>query len=398
MKTLAIETSCDDTSIWIVSLKDDIFTVENLLAYSQVPDHQKFGWVVPEIASRLHSEKIIKVIENIWYDKIKDVDFISVTIKPWLPGSLVVWKAVANLLSEYFDKPLIEINHIHGHVFSLFLEKKFEDINFPMVVLTASGGHNDLYLIEKWKMEDGKWKSNNLNKQSSFNNIDNLKTEIIWNFKITRLWSTLDDAAWECFDKISRMLGGPYPGWPRISQKATLWKARPDVKFPRIFLSSHELNFSFSGMKSHIHYFLGDLEKKWIKLDEEMINDVAYEFQEAIVEVLWKKLIKAWIEFWVKTLGIVWWVSANDRLFEYTTNLLIEKQNKLKDWEKWEKDEKRWNKVNPSFEDKSSIAGEKGKENFILDMQVIRPVKKLYSTDNAAMIGLVGLLLKEMEK
>lgn len=149
IKTLAIETSCDDTSIWIILFDGDKFSVEKLLAYSQVPDHQKYGWVMPEIASRLHSEKIIWVLEAIGWKEIEDVQNISVTTHPGLPGSLVVGKAVSSTLASWYNKPLYEVNHIHGHIFSLFLERNISDFKFPMVVLTASWWHNDLYLINK---------------------------------------------------------------------------------------------------------------------------------------------------------------------------------------------------------------------------------------------------------
>jgi N6-L-threonylcarbamoyladenine synthase len=147
MKTLAIETSCDDTSLSIISYYGDTFNVEQLLAYSQIADHQKYGGVLPEIASRLHSEKIIAILQRIGWETIADVDFISVTTHPGLPGSLVVGKAVAVMLAEYFNKPLVEVNHIHGHIFSILLERKLTDLTFPMVILTASGGHNDIYLV-----------------------------------------------------------------------------------------------------------------------------------------------------------------------------------------------------------------------------------------------------------
>ncbi|MDR0282241.1 MAG: hypothetical protein LBI53_02725 [Candidatus Peribacteria bacterium] len=150
MKTLAIETSCDDTSLAIISYEEGgTFNVEKLLAYSQIADHQKYGGVLPEIASRLHSEKIIAILQNIGRENIKETDFISVTSHPGLPGSLVVGKAVANTLAEYFHKPLIEVNHIHGHIFSILLERRLTDITYPMVILTASGGHNDIYLVNR---------------------------------------------------------------------------------------------------------------------------------------------------------------------------------------------------------------------------------------------------------
>ena len=325
IKTLAIETSCDDTSIWIISFDWKIFKTQKLLAYSQIDDHQKYWWVVPEIASRLHSEKIIKVLNQIWFSNISKVDFISVTTHPWLPWSLVVGKAVANLLWEQFKKPIIDVNHIHWHIFSLFLERNIHEVKFPMMVLTASGWHNDLYLVET---------------------IDQLK------FQITKVWNTLDDAAWECFDKVSRMLWWPYPWWLWISQKALKWKPNPDFQFKRIFLSSEKFEFSFSGMKSQVSFLLKKLEEKQIKLTEKIICDIAYEFQEAVVEVLAKKLIKSWIKYWAQTLGIAWWVSCNDRLREYLNQQV-------------------WKKLN---------------------IETIKPTNKVYSTDNAAMIWTAGIL------
>lgn len=341
IKTLAIETSCDDTSIWIVSFDWKIFKNKKLLAYSQIDDHQKYWWVVPEIASRLHSEKIIKVLNQIGFWNISKVDFISVTAHPWLPGSLVVWKAVANMLWEHFKKKVIEVNHIHWHIFSLLLERKLRDIKFPMMVLTASWWHNDLYVVSKVptiKGEKGQLK-----------------------FEINRIWNTLDDAAWECFDKVSRMLWWPYPWWIWIDKKALEWKPNSDFQFKRIFLSSDKFEFSFSGMKSQVSFLLKKLEEKWIQLTEQSTCDIAYEFQEAVVEVLAKKLIKSWIAYQVKTIGIAWWVSCSERLREYLNEQLT-----------------------------------KSNTNKTLDIVSLRPTKKVYSTDNGAMIW-VAWILKHLE-
>ena len=144
MKTLAIETSCDDTSLAIVSEENGNFQVEDILAYSQIQEHQKFGGVVPELASRLHSEKIIAILQSLGLERIKDVDFISVTTEPGLPGSLVVGKTVASLLGEFYQKEVVPVYHIWGHVFSILLERNIQDLKLPMVILTASGGHNDI--------------------------------------------------------------------------------------------------------------------------------------------------------------------------------------------------------------------------------------------------------------
>ncbi len=348
IRTLAIETSCDDTSLSIVSFDGKVFAVEKLLAYSQIDDHQKYGGVVPEFASRLHSEKIIAVLQNIWREEIQRTDFISVTTHPGLPGSLVVGKAVAAFLAKYFDKPLVEVNHIYGHLFSLFLERNVNEIQLPMVVLTASGGHNDIYLVDNWKLKIENWK---------------LEWKEFWWYSIARLGKTLDDAAGECFDKVSRMLAGPYPGGARIGQKAAQWNPNKDVKFKRIFLSHDGYDFSFSWMKSQTSFLLKELEKNWkLEIPENLVCDIAYEFQEAVIEVLVKKLVRAAIQYSAKTIGIAWWVSCNDRLREYLNERGVHEQ------EKWEK------------------------VDILKDVQFLRPAKKVYSTDNGAMIWLAGIL------
>ena len=356
MKTLAIETSCDDTSVWIINFDSDIFTVEALLAYSQIDDHQKYGGVVPELASRLHFDKIIEVIKNIWFDKIKDVDFISVTVHPWLPWSLVVGKAVATLLSAYFTKPLVHVNHIYGHLFSLLLERNVSEIQFPLVVLTASGGHNDIYVVDSLKLEAWSLKTALLEDRPwvPYHNFG-------W-YRIAKIGYTLDDAAGECFDKVARMLGGPYPGWQRISEKALQWKPNSNVEFKRIFLSKESFEFSFSWMKSQVSFLLKEFEKHWkikrledwtLEIWEELICDIAYEFQEAVVEVMIKKLVRAGIAFDAKTLWLAGGVSCNDRLREYLN-------------EYWKLKIEHWT--------------------------FLRPMKKVYSMDNAAMIWLAGIL------
>ena len=337
MKTLAIETSCDDTSIGIISYEWETFQVEKLLAYSQIQEHQRFWGVLPEIASRLHSEKIIAILQKIGREKIKTVDFISVTSTPGLPGSLVVGKAVATMLSEYFQKPLLPINHIHGHIFSILLERKLDDISFPLVILTASGGHNDIYLVKNEK-----------------------KSESSFPFSIQKIGYTLDDASGEAFDKVSKMLWGPYPGGPRISQKALNGKQNPEYQFKRIFLPKDEnwnYLFSFSGMKSQVSFLLDKIQKSGKTLKEQDISDIAYEFQETTIETLANRLFKAVKEYEATTIAIAGGVSANNRLIERITTL-TEKENKH------------------SF------------------LKFLYPVKKIYSTDNWAMIGVVWLLNK----
>lgn len=344
IRTLAIETSCDDTSIWIISFDGKIFKTQKLLAYSQIQDHQQYWWIVPEIASRLHFDKIIQVLKKIWFAKITQIDFISVTTHPWLPGSLVVGKAVANLLWAYYDKPVIETNHIHWHIFSILLERDIYSIKFPMMVLTASGWHNDIYFVT----------------MSQWNNAT------MKHFNITKIWHTLDDAAWECFDKVSRMLGGPYPWWVWISQKALQWKPNPQYQFKRIFLSKDKFEFSFSWMKSQVYKLLQNLSKNWISLSDPIICDISYEFQEAVVEVLAKKLLQAAQQYQTPSIAIAGWVSSNDRLREYLNNLSLKHSN--------------------------LPTGQAGLPTGQAGIQIFKPTKKVYSTDNAAMIWVAGIL------
>lgn len=364
MKLIAIETSCDDTSLAIVEHKDNHFLVHQCIAYSQIQDHQQYGGVVPEIASRLHAEKMTALLDQIGADKIQSCDAIAVTTAPWLPGSLLVGRTTANFLATLYNKPILPVYHIYGHIFSILLERSIQDFAFPRIILTASWGHNDIYLIEEKKektdvISTEMSKANEVEKsqinQWNLSTSSRWQKEAIGNLTLTKLWSTLDDAAGECFDKVSRMLGGPYPGWARIGEKATQGKPREDIQFKRIFLSKEEYNFSFSGMKSQVHYLLESRKKQNKELNEQDICDIAYAFQEAVIEVLAKKTIRAAIEHQAKTIGIVWWVSANTRLREYAN------------------------------EHKNAKYPE---------AILTKPIKNLYSTDNAAMIAAAALVEK----
>ena len=374
MKTLAIETSCDDTSLAIINNEGWVFNVEKIVMYSQIQQHIPYWWVLPEVASRLHSEKIVALIQEIWLENIENVDFISVTTKPWLPGSLVVGRTAAYLLSEYYHKPLVEINHIHGHIFSILLERKIEDIECPLVILTASWGHNDLYVVNnkaslnKGGAEHSEAEGLNMQKQiPPLSPLTKGGQEQVWPFYVTKIWYTLDDAAWEAFDKVSKMLGGPYPWWPWISAQALKWSPNEKFQFKRIFLPLKDdqiFEFSFSGMKSQVLQLLSHCEKEWKTLTEQDICDIAYEFQKATVETLGKRLMKAAKMYGAKTIAIAWWVSANKRLAEYV-------ENEVKEWNESDYATKKW-----------------------LHVEFVHPVKNLYSTDNWAMIWVAGLLYK----
>jgi N6-L-threonylcarbamoyladenine synthase len=352
--TLAIETSCDDTSLWIIRYEDGVFHVDSLHAYSQIDAHQQYGGVVPEIAFRLHSEQILAILHKFPEDIRQSVDLISVTTHPWLAWSLLVGKTVAHMLGHQYSKPVVWVHHIYGHIFSLLLERKVSDLVFPWLILTASGGHNEIYLVDRHpdiahnEMEGSHQTSTHSWDSSASPQNDGLYK--LSDLTVTKLWKTLDDASWECFDKVSRMLGGPNPGGPWMSQQAALGSPHPDFRFKRILMKEHEnpYDFSFSGMKAHAYTLLQRLEREWVTVQWQVLYDIAYEFQESVVDTLSFKLQQAADQYNAKTIGIVWWVSANDRLFE--------------------------------------------KANDMMGNRVLRPVKKVYSTDNAAMIGVVGLL------
>jgi N6-L-threonylcarbamoyladenine synthase len=251
-------------------------------------------------------------------------------------------------LAKYFQKPLIPVDHIKWHILALFLERNIYDFKFPMAVLTASWWHNNIYIIQ-WDNDKKDWK---------------------FNFKLEKIGQTLDDAAWECFDKVSRMLGWPYPWWVRISQQAAKWHPNKKFELHRIWLDSDKFEFSFSGTKAQINQIIRKQEEKlWHTeniFSEQEICDIAYEFQESVVEVLWKKLVRAAIKYNTPTIWLSWWVSANDRLKEYILELLDNK-TRLKNQFK----EIKW--------------GYDWLDDF--KPELYTPIKKVYCTDNAAMIG-----------
>ncbi len=342
IKTLAIETSCDDTSVGIVTYKDGIWSCPILKIYSQIAEHQAYGGVVPELAYRLHEEKIIQLVEEIWYDEIMSCDCITVTREPWLPWSLVVWNTVASFLASLYNKPIYRVNHIYGHVVSLLLDRHDSDCPLPRLVLTVSGGHNEIYLVED---------SNSKYPRG----YESREQDLI----IQRIWHSLDDAAGESFDKVARMLGGSYPGGPWVEQIAKCWSSRSDIVFKRILLDgkwtwqaqetidTNHLNFSFSGMKSQVYNYLQKYPLD--TLSEQDIADICLEFSECVSDILVEKITWATQKYECKTVGLVGWVSANDRLY-----------------------------------DKLQVR--------LPHLHCLRPVKKLYSTDNAAMIGVVWIL------
>jgi len=307
MKILAFETSCDDTSI-------AIFEDDKLLAMdtaSQIKIHNITGGVVPEVAAREHANAIFWVLEKVLKEAsphltspkgrgikglFEHIDYIWVTTNPWLLPSLLTGTTVASTISTVLQIPIIPINHIQAHVFSNFLERKESFVKFPLICLTVSGGHNDIYSMKN-----------------------------IWDLE--KVGSTTDDSSGEAFDKVAKMMGLEYPGGPIISKLAEEYKRPVSIEtglkplFPRVWLVKKEADFSFSGLKSAVKREVDKRVEKAGLLSQEDKIEISYEFQEAVIEVLAYKLVQVALQKWVKTVMLAGWVSANNRLKEEITRL-----------------------------------------------------------------------------
>lgn len=285
MYILGLESSCDESAASIIKFnKKGEFQVLADVISSQITIHQQYGGVVPEIAAREHVLTILPTIDTCFKKaKIKPekLTAIALTSGPGLITSLISASETAKALALVWEKPIIPVNHIEGHIYSAFIENQ-KKIKFPALILTVSGGHNLLALMEK-----------------------NLKYKIIG--------QTLDDAAGEAFDKGARMMDLGYPGGPIISQMAEKYLQENDnpeeIDLPRPMLGSPNFNFSFSGLKTALLYKLKK-DKKW----REKIPQYCYSFQKAIIDTLIFKTIKAVKKHQVKTIILVGGVSANSEL------------------------------------------------------------------------------------
>ena len=283
--TLAIETSCDDSSVAVLKNEREILT--NLIS-SQIDTHALFGGVVPEIASRKHLEAINPLIDkaiedaNITYD---DIDLITVTKGPGLIGSLLVGISAAKALSLALDKPLVGANHMKGHICANYLSNL--DLKPPFVCLVVSGGHT--YLC----------------KVNYYNDI-----EVVG--------STRDDAAGESYDKVARKIGLGYPGGPKIDKLAKEGNGKA-IDFPRVMLEKGSYDFSFSGLKTAVLNYAHNEEQKGNEINK---ADLAASFQEAVVDVLVEKSLMLLEETGYKQFAISGGVAANSRLRERFTEEL----------------------------------------------------------------------------
>lgn len=278
MKVLAVESSCDETSVAVV--KDGREVYSNVIA-SQIDTHKKFGGVVPEIASRQHVEAINTVLKEGLDQagvKLDDIDIIAATKGPGLIGALLVGLSAGKALALATGKPFVGVNHIVGHVCANYIS--FKDLEPPFIGLIISGGHT--YLIEVKDYVD-----------------------------FTLHGRTVDDAVGEAFDKVARSLGLAYPGGPLIDAFAK--KGKETIEFPRVMIKEDNYNFSFSGLKTAVLNYLNSTR---LRGEEIVTEDVCKSFQEAVVDVLLEKSFRLAREKDMDKIVLCGGVSANSRIRE----------------------------------------------------------------------------------
>jgi N6-L-threonylcarbamoyladenine synthase len=312
MIVLAFETSCDETSVAVL---DNGKVKSNIIA-SQL-FHSEFGGVVPEIASREHLKKIVGITEEALRKSgksLSEIELIAATSEPGLIGALLIGLNFAKSLAASLNLPIVAVNHIQAHVYSTFINQYKPE--FPFISLIVSGGHT-------------------------------LLISVINYFDHKILGSTVDDAAGEAFDKVAKLLKLGYPGGPIIDELAAKGNSGFH-KFPLANVKNYPFNFSFSGIKTSVLYYLRDIDFENNRCDK-LVNDICASFQFAVIESLYRKTLKAAQKYDIKNISVSGGVSAN--------SCLQKKFLSLK--------EKGYKVFFPGFE---------------------------YSTDNAAMIGLVGML------
>ncbi len=314
MYILAFETSCDDTSVAV--MRDD--QCISLSTRTQL-EHSVTGGVVPEVAARSHANAIFPCIDDALYGAgihLSDIDLIACTDRPGLAPSLLTGLVVADTIALSLQKPILRIDHIESHIFANLLDRVESDIIFPAIVLTVSGWHTELYA---------------------------------WNslFDLEMIGQTHDDAAGECFDKVSKMLGMWFPGWKKIADLAEKYTWEYRGIFPLVLLDRESLDFSFSGIKSAVKRYI---DIQWVSsewLTEAKKMQIAFEFEEVVTDILSKKLLRARDQKNAKMILLAGGVSANTKL-----------KNKIQ-----------------KLSDDSTIP-------------FLAPTQIIYSMDNAAMVGI----------
>lgn len=313
---LGIESSCDDTSASVIK---DGYLLSNIMASQEV--HRKYGGVIPELASRAHQQNILPVVHQALKEagvEMSQVDAIAFTRGPGLLGSLLVGTSFAKGLSLSTGKPLVEVNHLQGHILSHFIQepgKEKQLPTFPFLALLVSGGHSQIVRVD-----------------------DYLKFEV--------LGHTIDDAVGEAFDKCAKIMGLGYPGGPIVDKLA---KEGDPSRFK--FAKPHipDLNYSFSGIKTSLLYFLRDQMKENPDFIQENMADICASFQKTLIDILMDKLLKAVKQTGIKQVAIAGGVSANSG---------------LRDRIKGEGEKRGWTTFIPEFK---------------------------FTTDNAAMIAITGM-------
>lgn len=310
---LGIESSCDDTAAAVLHNGK---ILSNVVATQEV--HQKYGGVVPELASRAHQQNIVPVIHEALSRagvSKEELSAVAFTRGPGLMGSLLVGTSFAKSLSLGLGIPLLDVNHMQAHILAHFIdEENYQKPNFPFLALTISGGHTQIVKVSDY-------------------------------FKMEVIGETLDDAVGEAFDKSAKILGLPYPGGPLVDKKAQVGNPKA-FPFPKPKVDG--LNFSFSGLKTSILYFIQKQLKENPKFIEENLEDICASIQHTIIGILMDKLKKAVKQTGIKEIAIAGGVSANSGI----RKTLHEAQAKYG-----------WKTYIPKFE---------------------------YTTDNAAMIAIAG--------
>ena len=284
-KVLAIETSCDETSVSIVSNNGDTYKIHSNIVASQIEDHSKWGGVVPELAARKHLELLPFVLDKALKESkldIKEIDVIASTVAPGLVGSLRVGSITARSLCSLYSKPFLGIHHLEGHLSSILFTENYPKRSF--LSLLVSGGHTELIKVEERR-------------------------------KMLSLGKSFDDAAGEAFDKVGRLLGLGYPGGPAIEKIA---KNGDPLKFnlPKCRISDKKggflkYDFSFSGLKTAV---LRLVEKLRLEGDEVPIHDIAASFERVVAEVLVDRTINCAIDYGLNDIVVVGGVAANNTL------------------------------------------------------------------------------------
>ncbi len=341
MIILGIETSCDETAAAILEIRNRKIEIRSNVVSSQVKIHAQYGGIVPEVAARKHAENIIPVLStalaalnsksqipnskqilNSKFQVQKRIDAIAVTNGPGLITSLLVGVEAAKTLAFLWQKPLIFVNHLAGHIYANFVhdadtERRSTRIKtrinadisenqrkylcgsalWPAICLVVSGGHTELVLMRDFE-------------------------------KFEKIGQTLDDAAGECFDKVAKILGLGYPGGPAIAahaaqfpisksqipNKSQISNSKFQIKLPRPIINSGDFNFSFSGLKTAVLYKTNSIKRR--TNNKKFIQEMCYEVQQAIIDVLIEKTIRAAKKFQVKSIILGGGVVANDSLRE----------------------------------------------------------------------------------